>query len=170
MPKVTYIEYSGREHRVEVPLGLSVMRGAIDNDIPGIDADCGGECACAINVHPHMQRIDRPHRHQRIGQHPACAYSPSRTLTLRIAPSIGALTTVLSRSTLAWSSVAFAWPSEDAGNAELRSEFLCRHQSFLSEEVIIADRRGTAPSGNTARPTGNDRDGRAPLEQACPST
>jgi 2Fe-2S ferredoxin len=47
MPKIIYIEYSGREHRVEVPLGRSVMRGAVDNDIPGIDADCGGECACA---------------------------------------------------------------------------------------------------------------------------
>ena len=47
MPKITYIEYDGREHRVEVPPGLSVMRGAIDNNIPGIDADCGGECACA---------------------------------------------------------------------------------------------------------------------------
>src|SRR5437588_12121832 len=47
MPKITYIEYAGREHRVEVPLGTSVMRGAVENNIPGIDADCGGECACA---------------------------------------------------------------------------------------------------------------------------
>jgi len=47
MPKVTYIEYNGKEHPVEVPVGKSVMRGAVDNNIPGIDADCGGECACA---------------------------------------------------------------------------------------------------------------------------
>src|SRR5216117_3909633 len=47
MPKVTYIEHDGTEHPVEVPLGLSVMRGAVNNNIPGIDADCGGECACA---------------------------------------------------------------------------------------------------------------------------
>jgi 2Fe-2S ferredoxin len=47
MPKITYIEHNGREHSVEVPVGLSVMRGAVDNNIPGIDADCGGECACA---------------------------------------------------------------------------------------------------------------------------
>ncbi len=47
MPSITYIEYDGREHRVEVPLGLSVMRGAVNNNIPGIDADCGGESACA---------------------------------------------------------------------------------------------------------------------------
>jgi ferredoxin, 2Fe-2S len=47
VPKIIYVEFSGREHQVEVPLGLSVMRGAVDNNIPGIDADCGGECACA---------------------------------------------------------------------------------------------------------------------------
>ena len=47
MPRIIYIEHSGTEHQVEVPLGLSVMRGAVDNNIPGIDADCGGECACA---------------------------------------------------------------------------------------------------------------------------
>ena len=47
MPRVTYIEFNGTEHQVEVPVGLSVMRGAVDNSVPGIDADCGGECACA---------------------------------------------------------------------------------------------------------------------------
>lgn len=47
MPKVTYIEHDGTEHLVEVPPGLSVMRGAVSNNVPGIDADCGGECACA---------------------------------------------------------------------------------------------------------------------------
>ena len=47
MPKITYIEYNGKEHIVDVPIGLSVMEGAVQNDIPGIDADCGGSCACA---------------------------------------------------------------------------------------------------------------------------
>ena len=47
MPLVTYIEHDGTEHRVEVEEGLSVMRGAVDNGVPGIDADCGGQCACA---------------------------------------------------------------------------------------------------------------------------
>ncbi|HYZ33916.1 MAG TPA: 2Fe-2S iron-sulfur cluster-binding protein [Crenalkalicoccus sp.] len=47
MPLVTYIEHDGTEHEIEVPVGLSVMRGAVDNNVPGIDADCGGECACA---------------------------------------------------------------------------------------------------------------------------
>jgi 2Fe-2S ferredoxin len=47
MPKVIFIEHSGTRHEVEVPVGHSVMRGAVDNGVPGIDADCGGECACA---------------------------------------------------------------------------------------------------------------------------
>jgi ferredoxin, 2Fe-2S len=47
MPQVTYIEHDGTEHRIDLEVGHSVMQGAIDNNIPGIDADCGGECACA---------------------------------------------------------------------------------------------------------------------------
>ena len=47
MAKITYIEHDGREHVVEVKTGLSVMEGAIRNNVPGIDADCGGACACA---------------------------------------------------------------------------------------------------------------------------
>jgi 2Fe-2S ferredoxin len=46
-PQITYIEYNGTEHAVEVAVGKSVMRGAVENNIPGIDADCGGQCACA---------------------------------------------------------------------------------------------------------------------------
>jgi len=47
MPKIKYIEHSGKEHEVDVPVGWSVMEGAVKNLIPGIDADCGGACACA---------------------------------------------------------------------------------------------------------------------------
>ena len=47
MAKVTYIEFDGTEHSVEVKVGNSVMEGAIKNNVPGIDADCGGACACA---------------------------------------------------------------------------------------------------------------------------
>ncbi len=47
MPKITYIEHNGKSHSVEVPKELSVMEGAIQNNIPGIVADCGGSCACA---------------------------------------------------------------------------------------------------------------------------
>jgi len=47
MAKITYIEFNGAEHVVDVKPGLSVMEGAVKNNIPGIDADCGGACACA---------------------------------------------------------------------------------------------------------------------------
>jgi len=47
MAKITYIEHTGAEHTLEVKNGQSVMEGAVKNNIPGIDADCGGACACA---------------------------------------------------------------------------------------------------------------------------
>ena len=47
MPKITYIEHNGTAHEIEVPLGLSVMQGAIQHDIAGIEAECGGNCMCA---------------------------------------------------------------------------------------------------------------------------
>ena len=47
MPKITYIEHGGKSHTIEVSNGLSVMEGAVQNNIPGINADCGGSMACA---------------------------------------------------------------------------------------------------------------------------
>ncbi|PWR17983.1 2Fe-2S iron-sulfur cluster-binding protein [Zavarzinia compransoris] len=47
MAKIIYIEHNGTRHEVEVKNGLSVMEGAVKNNIPGIDGDCGGACACA---------------------------------------------------------------------------------------------------------------------------
>lgn len=47
MPKITYIEHSGKEHIVDAPAGQTVMEAAVKNAVPGIDADCGGACACA---------------------------------------------------------------------------------------------------------------------------
>ncbi len=47
MAKITYIEHDGTEHTVDVDNGITVMEGAIRNLVPGIDADCGGACACA---------------------------------------------------------------------------------------------------------------------------
>ena len=46
MGKITFIEHNNIEHVVEFDAGSSLMRIAVDNAIPGIDADCGGECAC----------------------------------------------------------------------------------------------------------------------------
>jgi ferredoxin, 2Fe-2S len=51
--KVTYIEHNGKEHVIEAKVGHSVMEGAVKHNIPGIDADCGGACACAT-CHVHV--------------------------------------------------------------------------------------------------------------------
>ena len=47
MPKITYIDFSGNHKTIDVDKGLSVMEGAVQNNVPGIDADCGGSMACA---------------------------------------------------------------------------------------------------------------------------
>ncbi len=47
MPKITYIEHNGTEHVVEADAGMTVMETAVKNQIPGIEAECGGACSCA---------------------------------------------------------------------------------------------------------------------------
>ena len=47
MTTIVYIEHDGTRHEVDAENGLSVMEVAVKNNIPGIDADCGGACACA---------------------------------------------------------------------------------------------------------------------------
>ena len=47
MPIVNFTDCNGEQHEVEVPVGVSVMEAAFDNDIEGIEADCGGACSCA---------------------------------------------------------------------------------------------------------------------------
>ena len=47
MPKITYIEHNGTEHTVDLAEGLTIMEGAVNNGIPGIEGDCGGACACS---------------------------------------------------------------------------------------------------------------------------
>ena len=47
MAKITYITHDKKNHTIDVQNGLTVMEGAVQNDIPGIDADCGGGMACA---------------------------------------------------------------------------------------------------------------------------
>ena len=46
MPTITYIEANGTEHDVDVPVGVSIMQGAVNHLVPGIEGDCGGLCAC----------------------------------------------------------------------------------------------------------------------------
>ncbi|SIS49874.1 2Fe-2S iron-sulfur cluster-binding protein [Phaeovulum vinaykumarii] len=60
MARITYIEHNGTEHVVDVRPGLTVMEGARDNNIPGIDADCGGACACSTcHVYVDPAWVDR---------------------------------------------------------------------------------------------------------------
>jgi len=47
MPQVTFITFAGERHVVDVPAGTTLMRAATDHGVPGIDGDCGGNCACA---------------------------------------------------------------------------------------------------------------------------
>jgi 2Fe-2S ferredoxin len=46
MPKIVFIEHDGTEHVVQADAGRSVMQAAVDNFVPGIIADCGGNCSC----------------------------------------------------------------------------------------------------------------------------
>ena len=60
MPKITYIEHGGTKHEVDVAEGLTVMEGAVKNNIPGIDADCGGACACSTcHVYVHEDWVGK---------------------------------------------------------------------------------------------------------------
>ena len=54
MAKITYINHENQTQTIEVQNGLTVMEGAVQNDIPGIDADCGGGMACAT-CHVYVQ-------------------------------------------------------------------------------------------------------------------
>ena len=47
MPKITYVDQAGTERTVEGSVGATVMETALRNNVPGIDAECGGACACA---------------------------------------------------------------------------------------------------------------------------
>jgi len=60
MARITYIEFNGTEHVIDVAPGLTVMEGARDNGVPGIEADCGGACACSTcHVYVAEDWVDR---------------------------------------------------------------------------------------------------------------
>ena len=60
MAKITYIEHNGTQHSVDVKNGLTVMEGARNNNIPGIEADCGGACACSTcHVYVDAKWVDK---------------------------------------------------------------------------------------------------------------
>ncbi len=60
MPQVTYIEPSGNEVTIDVPNGWSLMQAATSNGVEGIEAECGGSCACATchcYVESHLDKV-----------------------------------------------------------------------------------------------------------------
>ena len=60
MTKINYITHNNKTHTVDVQNGLTVMEGAVQNDIPGIDADCGGGMACATcHVYVKEEGLDK---------------------------------------------------------------------------------------------------------------
>jgi len=65
MPKITFIQFDGTETSIDADIGSTVMNTALDNLIPGIDADCGGECSCAtchvLVDESWMEKVGRPY-------------------------------------------------------------------------------------------------------------
>jgi 2Fe-2S ferredoxin len=58
MPKITFIEHDGTEHVVDAEVGMTVMEAAIKNQVPGIEAECGGACSCAT-CHVYVDEVWR---------------------------------------------------------------------------------------------------------------
>mgnify|MGYP002651620019 CR=1 FL=1 len=60
MPKITFIDSAGTSRTIDAEVGATVMETAIKNDVPGIEAECGGACACATcHVHVEPTWLDR---------------------------------------------------------------------------------------------------------------
>ena len=60
MPKITYNTHDNNTHTIDVQNGLTVMEGAIQNDIQGIDAECGGGMSCATcHVYVNEEWLDK---------------------------------------------------------------------------------------------------------------
>ncbi|WBU65238.1 2Fe-2S iron-sulfur cluster-binding protein [Paracoccus aerodenitrificans] len=60
MARITYIEHNGTAHEIDVRNGMTVMEGARDNGVPGIEADCGGACACSTcHVYVAAEWVDK---------------------------------------------------------------------------------------------------------------
>ena len=60
MPKIIYEEHNGTRHEIDVPAGTSLMQGAINHMVPGIEGDCGGLCACGtchVYIDPQAQSL-----------------------------------------------------------------------------------------------------------------
>lgn len=94
MAKITYIEHDGTEHVIDVKTGLSVMEGAVKNNVPGIDADCGGACACAT-CHVYVDEAWRSKTGTKSAMESSCSTSPRTSKTTAACPA-------RSRSAMTW--------------------------------------------------------------------
>ncbi len=60
MPKVTYISSTGEKRTLDLKIGMTIMEGAVQNDVKGIVAECGGSCMCATcHVHVEEKYLDK---------------------------------------------------------------------------------------------------------------
>ena len=86
MPKITYIEHNGKSHTINVDNGLTVMEGAVQNDIPGIDADCGGQWHVQLATFM-SKKIGLIKSHLRLKAKMICldqAYEPKKNSRLKL--------------------------------------------------------------------------------------
>jgi len=104
MAKIKYIEFNGKEHEVDVPDGWSVMEGAVKNLIPGIDADCGGACACATcHVYvqePWLEKLDAKSDMEETMLDFAQELQPNSRLScqIKVSPTLDGLTVKMPKS------------------------------------------------------------------------
>ncbi len=88
MATITYIEHGGKEHRIEVEPGSSVMQGAVRNQIRGIIAECGGNMSCAtchVYVDPDwVERLEDASELEAILLEEVCAPQPNSRLSCQI--------------------------------------------------------------------------------------
>src|SRR5580765_2394594 len=88
MAKITYIEFDGREHVLDVAPGLSVMQGAANNNVRGIFAECGGACSCATcHVYVDESWVDRLPKRGDVEEdmlEAVCDYQPNSRLSCQI--------------------------------------------------------------------------------------
>jgi 2Fe-2S ferredoxin len=88
MAKITYVEISGKERILHVATGLSVMQGAVENNVRGIIAECGGACSCAtchVYVDPSwVNELDRKSEIEEAMLEAVCDVRPNSRLACQI--------------------------------------------------------------------------------------
>jgi 2Fe-2S ferredoxin len=88
MAKITYIEFNGKEHVLDVALGTSVMQSAVANNVRGVIAECGGACSCAtchVYVDPSwVNKLDQKSEIEESMLEAVCDVRPNSRLSCQI--------------------------------------------------------------------------------------